>query len=150
MTTHLTKAKNESGQSLLSIFLSQLSSTNSCRHNRSIIIGLLEECQNQECDLIIFPEQPLFRGNYAEIKTFAKEENFFIDELSEFSIRYQSTIVWGGLPIFYSGKLYNTSLVIDASGRVIGNYKKFTCSNSIMIRLSLTNVHYLIQEINRC
>lgn len=124
MTTHSTKAKEDSSQSQLTIFLSQLSSTNDYKYNRSKIIGALEESRKHKCNLIIFPEHTLFRGNYAEIRTFSNEEGFFIDQLSELSCQYESTIIWGGLPIVESGNLYNTTLVIDTSGNLIGNYKK--------------------------
>ncbi len=124
MTTHFAKAKEDLNQSPLTIFLCQLSSTNDREYNRSKIIQLLKQSRSHNPDLIIFPEHTLFRSNYAEIRTFAQEEIFFIDQLSDLSSQYNSTIIWGGIPIIESGKLYNTSLVIDASGNLIGNYKK--------------------------
>lgn len=106
----------------LSVF--QVCSTDSFEENAKKVLGLLGK-EAKASDLAVFPENALYINiakNDAPPQLSLKE-SFFV-EAAEFAKKNQTVLHLGSLPIYKDKKIYNTSLVIDAQGKIHKFYNK--------------------------
>ena len=83
------------------------------RENLTRALTLLQGCQEQEADLICFPEYFPFRGE---------------EELAAAAARLQVHII-AGLVEEADGRRYNTATLFDRRGRLLGRQRKHNLGN---------------------
>jgi omega-amidase len=94
-------------------------------HNLKVGLNMVEKSMKFRPDLIVFPEMFVSGFAYPYITNIAKQ---FFDELAGFMLNLSAKtgahIVGGSIPELHEGKLYNTSLVISPTRKILGYYRK--------------------------
>ncbi len=101
-----------------------MSSTSRFTDNIALATSFLRDCQGKNSNLVVFPENVLCRGSYADIRNGAHREEFYIEKLGSLSRNYKLNTVWGGIPVNYNDSLYNVAMVFDTRGQRLAAYRK--------------------------
>ena len=75
------------------------------------------------CRLLVLPEMWSSGFAYPRLKSMAENTPAILESLKAWGSRYGMVLV-GSLPEAESGRIFNTSYVIDASGKIAGKYRK--------------------------
>jgi omega-amidase len=75
------------------------------------------------CQLGVFPEMWTGGFIYSALQEMADRTPKVLEKLREWAVQYRMVLV-GSLPEAERDKIYNTSYVLDADGRVAGEYRK--------------------------
>jgi predicted amidohydrolase len=75
------------------------------------------------CQLLVLPEMWSCGFDYPRLGQMAGHTPMVLDSLAHWSRRYGLVIV-GSLPELHGGEVFNTSYVVDATGRIAGAYRK--------------------------
>jgi len=97
------------------------------------MMALIDQCRNDKVDLIVFPELALttfFPRWYHEDR--AEADHWFEREmpssetqaLFDHAVRSNVAITFGYAELTSDGEHYNTSILVDKSGAVVGKYRK--------------------------
>ena len=109
----------------LNIAVVQMSSSADVAENLQQTSMLLKQAADQRADLVLLPENVLCHGSHGHIHGIAKTESEWSDVLQKYSLDNELTIAWGGIPVKCNNdKLFNMSLVIDPTGKIIAKYAK--------------------------
>jgi predicted amidohydrolase len=111
---------------LLGVAVTQWRATNQLGSNLTIAINMIRSAGEQGADLVTLPENCLFLGSNSEMRANALSIDApAIRELSSAAKESNVTVVLGGFKrIDESGRVYNTALVIDGDGEMVGGYDK--------------------------
>jgi len=79
----------------------------------------------KEHDLVVMPEVWTTGYSLGHLKEEAETPNsVLVEELCSISKEYNCHILAGSVPMDHEGKIYNTSMAIDRTGRVVNYYDK--------------------------
>ena len=103
----------------------QLSSSADAEENFSRSADIFEKAKKEKVELLLFPENILYRGCDAGYKDQAEEiPGDYTQKLAALSKKYSVAAVWGSIVEKTGTGLYNTSLFFSESGDLIGKYRK--------------------------
>ena len=111
----------------LKLAIVQLSSTDIEEENLLQVDKFLKEASSSNVDIVLLPENVLCHGTHDKIRSIAKTESDWVEQLKTFSVNYNLAIIWGGIPLISNenpSHLFNASIVIDRKGELIANYAK--------------------------
>jgi predicted amidohydrolase len=91
--------------------------------NLARVKNALPEFADRGCRLLVLPEMWSCAFAYPLLSRMAKRTDAILQELGEWANRYGIVIV-GSLPEDEDSIIFNTSYVIDASGEIVGKYRK--------------------------
>lgn len=83
----------------------------------------IEELARGGCRLAVLPEMWACAFPYPKLKAMAARSPEIVEQMKEWGRRMGMVLV-GSLPESADGKIYNTSYVIDADGKIAGTYRK--------------------------
>lgn len=107
----------------LSITLAQLSTGENRAANLEQAEEAVAAASNANSDLVVLPENVLYRGDPAGIRATARALPDFAF-LADLSQKYDVTTVWGGVPLIDSGKVYNALIAYSPTGETLCVYRK--------------------------
>ena len=103
----------------------QLSSSSDAEENLSRSVDFFEKAKEEKIELLLFPENVLYRGNDNGYKNQAQNiPGKFTQQLGNLSRKFSVSAVWGGVVEKTETGFYNTSLFFSESGDLIGKYRK--------------------------
>lgn len=102
----------------------QMSSSANIQENLQQVGKKLNLAAESGCRLVLLPENVLCHGSNDQIQKIAKTEEEWEQFLASFSIKNDFNIVWGGIPVKSANQLFNMSLVINNTGKLIAKYAK--------------------------
>ncbi|MDA0990437.1 MAG: hypothetical protein O3A51_06765 [Verrucomicrobia bacterium] len=108
----------------LAITLCQLNSNADVTGNLEQAKAAFQAAAEHSADLLLFPENVLCRGTQAEVRTASRNLADYTEQLGSYSREFGIRAVWGGIPVARDSKLYNTSLIFDTDGDLLGHYEK--------------------------
>src|SRR5258705_10868798 len=97
------------------------------------MLDLLEQANAQKCDLVVYPELALttffprwYMTDQAEIDAWFEREmpNPAVRPLLERAAEYKIAMSFGYAELTPQGRRFNTSIMIDRDGRIVGKYRK--------------------------
>ncbi|MFC3395340.1 N-carbamoyl-D-amino-acid hydrolase [Brenneria rubrifaciens] len=97
------------------------------------MLALLDQARRQACELVVFPELALttffprwYMEDQREVDTWFEREmpNDVTRPLFDFSRRYEIAITFGYAELTPDGRHYNTSILTNRQGNIIGKYRK--------------------------
>nr|WP_113866386.1 N-carbamoyl-D-amino-acid hydrolase [Brenneria salicis]NMN91895.1 putative amidohydrolase [Brenneria salicis ATCC 15712 = DSM 30166]RBP62887.1 putative amidohydrolase [Brenneria salicis ATCC 15712 = DSM 30166]RLM30751.1 N-carbamoyl-D-amino-acid hydrolase [Brenneria salicis ATCC 15712 = DSM 30166] len=97
------------------------------------MLALLEQARQQECELVVFPELALttffprwYMEDQREVDTWFEREmpNAVTQPLFDFSREHGIAITFGYAELTPDGHHYNTSILTNRQGEIIGKYRK--------------------------
>lgn len=112
------------------IALVQMQMNDDCASNLAVAKARIEKAAGMGANLICLPE--LFLSPYfPRVEKFPEVESFldsvpglFTSELSELARKNKVVIIAGSIYEEYKNHKFNTSVVIDADGKILGKYRK--------------------------
>ncbi|MCK5852344.1 carbon-nitrogen hydrolase family protein [bacterium] len=103
----------------------QLSSSADAEENLSRSVGFFEKAKKEKIELLLFPENVLYRGSDDGYKNQAQNiPGKLTQQLGNLSHEFSVSAVWGGVVEKTGTVFYNTSLFFSESGDLIGKYRK--------------------------
>lgn len=117
---------SEPARRSLRVGLTQLSPTLDVATNVEQAVDMVLALGPAKPDLVLLPENCLAIGTNAQMRASAlAQDSPEIDALRDAALRAATTVVLGGFKrVAPDGRIYNTALVIDARGTVVGHYDK--------------------------
>jgi hypothetical protein len=109
------------------------------------LIALMDEAQSKGADLIVYPELALttffprwYMEDQAEVDAWFEREmpNVATKPLFERAAHHQIAMNFGYAELTPDGHHFNTSILTDKSGKIVGKYRKVICR---VIRSSIPN-----------
>ena len=97
------------------------------------MIDLLDQAKSQNCDLVVFTELALttffprwYMTDQAEVDSWFEREmpNAATRPLFERAAQHRIGISFGYAELTPDGHRYNTSILVDRDGRIVGKYRK--------------------------
>jgi predicted amidohydrolase len=97
------------------------------------MLDLLDRAKAERCDLVVYPELALttffprwYMSDQAEIEAWFEREmpNAATRPLFEQAAQYRIALSFGYAEFTPEGRRFNTSILIDRDGRIIGKYRK--------------------------
>jgi N-carbamoyl-D-amino-acid hydrolase len=97
------------------------------------LIGLLDQAKDRNCDLVVFPELALttffprwYMPEQAELDTWFEREmpNAAASPLFDRASQHRIAMSLGYAELTPEGRRFNTSILVDRAGKVIGKYRK--------------------------
>lgn len=116
---------SESAAATLEVAVCQLTSVDDVAANIQQILGLLSQLEARPPDLVSFPENALFfRLREGEVIPSLSLEDSRLEPLKNWARNFKSHIHLGSIPRDESGKLFNSTVLIDPSGTARDVYQK--------------------------
>src|SRR5437868_6924025 len=97
------------------------------------MIELMKQAKQKHCDLIVYPELTLttffprwYMTDQAEVDTWFEREmpNAATAPLFEQARAYGMAMSFGYAELTAAGRHFNTSILVDGTGRIVGKYRK--------------------------
>lgn len=121
---------------ILRIAAAQLGAIQKAESRQAVVkrmIDLLDHAKAQKCDLIVYPELALttffprwYMTDQAEVDAWFEREmpNAATRPLFEKAAKYGIAMSFGYAELTPDGHHFNTSIIVDAKGKIVGKYRK--------------------------
>lgn len=121
----------------LAVMLCQIDGSDNPETNVSRIRQLVHDYGIEDVDLLVVPENALFRGNFQAAGYVPPALDEHLAVLGPVTKAFGCCTVWGSVQVTRDGSVYNTTLVIAADGSLVTKYEKihlfqlFTATSSV-------------------
>jgi deaminated glutathione amidase len=114
-----------SGQRRLRVALTQWHVNGDMATNVDVSLDVIAAAAADRADLVLLPENGLFLGTNATMRENAlSEDSAEITRLREAAREHNVTVVLGGMKNRTADGVFNSALVIDPRGEIVGRYDK--------------------------
>ncbi len=110
----------------ISIVAIQVAPTRDLRHNFRQGIRLMREALtlHKYVDVVVFPEHFCYFPSISDGPKIKELSSLFTRAFSTYAKKYNTYIIAGTVANRRDGKIYNTSLLFDRQGEIVGSYDK--------------------------